>query len=244
MEPPPRPAFGPEHAEVYELTYRSRGKDWPGEARDVVRRVHRLLPEASSLLDVGCGTGAHLEVFAACFGHAEGLELSPAMLERAQRKLPDIRIRQGDMRRFDLGRSFDVVTCLFTAIAYLETLQDLRAAVRCMANHLVPGGVLVVEPWWLPEKYIEGYVGSDLARDGDRVVARVSHTRREGRAAQLQARWIVGDPSGLRAFATLESFTLFTRDEYAAAFDDARSAVEYHEGWLTGRGLFVGTRRP
>jgi len=244
MEPAAtHPPFGLEHAEVYEVTYRNRGKDWPAEARDVARQVRRRRPGARSLLDVGCGTGAHLAAFRRCFEHVEGLELAPAMRERAERRLPGVPIHQGDMRDFDLGRSFDVVTCLFTAISYLDTVEMMRAAVRCMANHLLPGGVLAVEPWWLPEKYIDGYVGSDLVHDGDRVVARVSHTQRRGRAAHMEEQWLVADPSGIRAFTITQVSTLFMRDEYLAAFEDAGCAVDYLEGWSTGRGIFVGVRQ-
>jgi SAM-dependent methyltransferase len=238
-----QPMFGPEHADVYEVIYRSRGKDWPAEARDVTARVRRLRRGAASLLDVACGTGAHLETFRAGFDHVEGLELAPAMRERAEDRLPGIGIHEADMRSFDLGRRFDAVTCLCTAVGYLDTVDEMRGAVRCMADHLSPGGVLVVEPWWLPEKFIDDYVGSDLVHDGDRVLARVSHTRRRDRVAHMEARWLVGDPSGLRSFTIVEAFTLFTRDEYLAAFEDAGCAAEYHDGWLTGRGIFVGVRR-
>lgn len=239
----PQLMFGPDHADVYEVTYRSRGKDWATEAHDITERVRGLQPDAGSLLDVACGTGAHLDTFRTCFDDVEGVEVAPAMRERAERRLPGVPIHDDDMRFFDLGRSFDVVTCLCTAVGYLDTVEQMRDAVRCMADHLTAGGVLVIEPWWLPEKFIDGYVGSDLVHDGDRTLARVSHTRRHGRAAHMEVRWLVGDPTGLRSFTITEVFTLFTRDEYSAAFEDAGCAVEYHAGWLTGRGIFIGLRR-
>ena len=75
------------------------------------------LPAAKSLLDVACGTGAHLETFAKLFEHAEGLEFAPAMREIAERRLPGLAVHGGDMRGFDLGRAFDAVTCLGNAVA-------------------------------------------------------------------------------------------------------------------------------
>ncbi|MEV3925642.1 class I SAM-dependent methyltransferase [Actinomadura coerulea] len=236
-------AFGPQHAEVYELTYRHRGKDWGEEAAAVARRVRARRPGARSLLDVACGTGAHLEAFRSGFDHVEGLELSRAMRERAVRRLPGVAVHGGDMRDFALGRAFDAVTCLYTAIAYLPTVAAMRAAVRTMAGHLVPGGVLVVEPWWPPERFIEGYVGADLVRDGDTVVARVSHSIRRDRAALMDVRWLVGRPTGVSEFRTLEAFTMFTADEFTAAFEDAGCGVEHEETGLNGYGLFVGVRR-
>jgi SAM-dependent methyltransferase len=234
--------FGPEHAEVYEVIYRSRGKDWTAEARDLTDRVRALRPAASSLLDVACGTGAHLAAFRATFDHVEGLELAPAMRERAVARLPGIAVHEADMRDFSLGRSFDAVTCLCTAVGYLDTVDEMRAAVRHMADHVMPGGVLIVEPWWLPENFIDGYVGSDLVRNGDRVLARVSHTVRRDRAAHMDVRWLVGEPTGIREFAIAEAFTLFTRHEYLGAFADAGCPAGYVDGWLTGRGIFIGVR--
>lgn len=234
--------FGADHAGVYEAIYRGRGKDCDAEARDVAGRIRTLRPEARSLLDVGCGTGLHLESFRRLFDHVEGVEVAPAMRERARRRLPGVTVHREDMRSLRLGRTFDAVTSL-SAVGYVDTVEQLRAAVERLADHLVPGGVLVVEPWWLADKYVDRYVGSDLVRDGDRVVARVSHTERRDGAAHTEARWVVGDRTGLRSFTLTEAFALFSGEDYEDAFDRAGCAVRYEEPWLTGRGLFVGVRR-
>lgn len=235
--------FGPEHAAVYEATYRGRGKDWEGEAADVVRIVRELRPGALSLLDVACGTGAHLETFHTAFAHVEGVEVAQAMRERARRRLPGVPIHDGDMRHLSLGRTFDAVTCLFTAINFLPTVEDMRTAVAAMAGHLVPGGVLVIEPWWFPETFLDGYVGGDLLRDDGRVVARVSRSVRQGNATRMEERWVVADASGFRTFDEVGFLALFAREDYLAAYQDAGCTVEYRPGWLTGRGLFVGVKR-
>ena len=197
-------AFGPEHAEVYELTYRNRGKDWAHEAEDVTRLIRSRLPGAASRLDVACGTGAHLARFRTAFEHVEGLELAPAMRQRASRRLPAVTIHAGDMRRFDLGRTFDAVTCLFTAIVYAGTVAELRRAIGSMAGHLVPGGVLVVEPWWFPERFIDGYVAGDVVREDGLTVARISHSTRQGLATRMEVRWLVADSAGIRTFTEVE----------------------------------------
>jgi SAM-dependent methyltransferase len=234
--------FGPDDAALYDLRARSRGRDCDAEARDVAHRIVRLHPAARSLLDVACGTGAHLQTFRRRFDHVEGLELAPAMRERAQRRLPGVTIHAGDMRAFGLGRAFDAVTVLGVGFAFLRTVAELRAAARRVADHLVPGGVVVVEPWWLPDRYVDHYVGSDLVRDGDRVLARVSHTERRDGAAHMEARWVVGDATGLRSFTTTDAFTLFARQDYEAALEGAGCTVSFEEPWLTGRGIFVGVR--
>ena len=230
-------------ADVYELVYQVRGKDWTAEAERILAVVRERAPEADRLLDVACGTGAHLEVFARHLGHVEGVELAEPMREVAERRLPGVPVHRGDMRDFRLDGVFDAVTCLFNSIGYMTTVAELRAAIGSMARHLRPGGVLVVEPWWFPDRFIDGYVTADAGSADDRVVARVSHTRREGRRTLLDSRYLVAGPDGISELAHLHELTLFTRAEYLAAFEDASCLTEFIEGGLTGRGLFVGIRK-
>ncbi|GAA2898758.1 hypothetical protein GCM10010517_64030 [Streptosporangium fragile] len=234
--------FGRELAEVYEMIYESRGKSWTEEAEEISRLIRSRFPGADSLLDVACGTGAHLEAFGKLFAHTEGLELARPMLDVAVQRLPGVPLHAGDMRDFDLGRTFDAVVCMFTAIGYLPTVPDMRAAVRSMARHLEPGGVLVVEPWWFPERFIEDYVAGDLARSESRTVARISHSTRQGRTTRMEVRFLVGDSSGIRAFTEIDLLTLFTLEEYLAAFADAGCPAEYTEVGWTERGVFIGRR--
>jgi SAM-dependent methyltransferase len=231
-----------EFADVYELVYGLRGKDWAAEAERLVALIRDRSPAAESLLDVACGTGAHLETFAERFAHVEGLEIAAPMREAAERRLPHVAVHAGDMRDFDLGRTFDAVTCMFNAIAYLGNVAELRAAVRSMARHLAPGGVVIVEPWWFPERFIEGYLAADAGHVDGRAVARVSHTTRDGRLSRLEARYLVGGSAGIREFTQVHELMLFAEAEYRAAFADAGCPADYLEGGLTGRGLFIGVR--
>jgi ubiquinone/menaquinone biosynthesis C-methylase UbiE len=55
-------------ARLYDAIYAAVGKDYRREALEVVGIVERANPGARTLLDVGCGTGSHLLVFAERFG--------------------------------------------------------------------------------------------------------------------------------------------------------------------------------
>lgn len=234
--------YGRQLAKVYEIFYRSRGKDWNAEAEEVTRHVRARMPQARTLLDVACGTGAHMATFRERFEEVEGLEIAPPMLELARERLPGLAFHEGDMRDFALERTFDAVVCMFCAIGYLGTVEELRAAVRAMSDHLRPGGVLVIEPWWFPENHIEGYVAGDLGREDGLTVARISHSTLQGRSTRMEVRFLVGESTGIKEFTEIDVLTLFTKDEYTQAFLDADCSVEYLPGAPTGRGLFVGTR--
>jgi len=242
--------YGPELAKVYETIYESRGKNWAKEADRIAQLIRARLPAADSLLDVACGTGAHLATFATLFGHVEGLERSAAMREGAYNRLADVVVHDGDMRNFELNRTFDAVVCMFTAISYVGGLSAMRGAIAAMVRHLNPGGVLVVEPWWSPDEFIEGYVAGDLVReDNGRTIARVSHSTREGNATRLEQRFLVGGPDGITSFTEVDFLTLFTPAEYFAAIRDAGCSAEFldHDSIgvaviPAGRGLYLGIR--
>ncbi|HEU5110837.1 MAG TPA: class I SAM-dependent methyltransferase [Micromonosporaceae bacterium] len=240
-------AYDDELSEVYDLVYRGRGKDFATEAAAVARVVRERLPAAASLLDVACGTGEHLVHLREEFAEVAGLELSPGMLAAAERKLPGVDLHLGDMRRFRLGRSFDAVCCLFSSIGYMASAAELDAAVARMADHLRPGGVLVIDPWWFPERFLDGYVSDAVVRDGDRTVARIAQSVRVGDAVRQEAHYVVADRAGVRHFVNVQWVTLFARAEYLAAIDRAGCDGEYLDGddprALSGRGLFVGVRR-
>ncbi|WP_044574799.1 class I SAM-dependent methyltransferase [Saccharopolyspora spinosa] len=234
--------YSPDHADIYDAIHSARGRDWAAEAGEVVQLVRTRLPEAQSLLDVACGTGAHLERFRAEYAKVAGLELSDAMREIAIRRVPEVPIHIGDIRDFDLGEPFDVITCLCFTAAYMRTVDDLRRVTRNMARHLAPGGVAVIEPWWFPDKFIDGFVTGAVAHHGERVISRLSHSVLEGRTSRMTVRYTVAEPTGIRDFTEFEILSLFTEDEYTAALEDAGIRAEYLPGAPNGRGLFVGIR--
>ena len=83
------------------------------------------------LLDVACGTGLHLSYLKEHF-EVEGLDLNEEMLSIARQRNPRVVFHQADMTDFNLNRTFDIVTCLFSAIGYVKTLDKLTRAVQCM----------------------------------------------------------------------------------------------------------------
>ena len=131
-------------ARVYDAL--CRHKDYAGASATLCAIVDRLAPNASTLLDVGCGTGLHLSHLRERFA-AEGLDLSQEMLDVARTRCPGVPLHQRSLVEFDLDRRFDVVTCLFGSIAYATDEASLRRAVRSLADHLQAGGLLIVEPW-------------------------------------------------------------------------------------------------
>lgn len=183
-------------------------------------------PGAQSLLDVGCGSGKYLENLRNEF-HCEGLDLADGFLEIARQRCPGLAIHQGDMTGFDLGRRFDAISCLFLAIAYVRTPENLDRAVASMARHLNPGGLLFVEPWVYPENFWVGKLTSEYVDEPGRKISRMFITRVEDRVSVYDIHYLVGTPEGIEYFIEREELGLFTHEEYLTAFRKAGMEVSY-----------------
>jgi SAM-dependent methyltransferase len=168
-------------------------KDYAAEAKAVdaiVRRVKRS--QGATLLDVACGTGAHLVHLRKRY-RVEGVDLDAGMLRVARKRLAGVKFHRADMRRFDLGRQFDAVVCLFSAIGYARTVAGLNQAVERMAAHTKPGGVVVVEPWITPGAFGVGRSGVQVGESGGVKVARAFKTSRRGRISLLEFDYLIAE---------------------------------------------------
>jgi predicted TPR repeat methyltransferase len=113
-----------------QLTYRA-----PAILRELAGLV---IPGATGLavLDLGCGTGLSGAAFRDRAGQLHGVDLSPAMIEKARARGVYDSLRVGDIETgYGAGR-FDLVVAADT----LVYLGDLEAVFAVVAAGLVPGG--------------------------------------------------------------------------------------------------------
>lgn len=153
------------------------------------------------VLELGCGTGRVLEPCVAAAGGGVGVDSSPAMLERARRRLDAaglsdrVELRLGDVRTVRLDRRFPLVTIPFRSLFHLPGEDDCLAALATVREHLGPGGrfagdVFVPDPELMASRQDHhGFAGEVRHPDtGQRValwehhsfdaVAQVAHKRR------------------------------------------------------------------
>jgi SAM-dependent methyltransferase len=227
--------------ELYDLEYEF--KDYAGECARIVELVHARTPDARTLLDVACGTGKHLGLLREHFDEVEGVDLDEGMLAVARERLPGVQLHQGDMRTFDLGRRFDVVTCLFSSIGFVRDLAGLAAAATRLAAHVAPGGVLLVEPWITPARWTPNRPHLLTAERDGLVLARVTLSGVDGRVSSTDMHYVLGTPEAVETFAKYSEQGLFADDEMRAALEGAGLEVEHDPEGLIGRGLWIGTRR-
>lgn len=230
-------------AELYDHLYGD--KPYDAEAATIRALVEREHPGTRSLLDVGCGTGGHLVHLREWF-EVEGVERSPAMLAVARSKLPGVTLHAGDMRSFALARRFDVVTCLFSAIGYVRSIEELGTAIANMAGHLTPGGVLAIEPWFTPEQWRPGMkVGGGMVVDRDDLkIARLVVSSTRGRFAVTPMHHLVATLDGVEHFVEEHELLLAEAEEIRAAFAAAGLVDVRFEANALVRGLWIGRADP
>jgi len=223
-------------AHIYDAVYSF--KDYAAESERLHALIEERSPGATTLLDVACGTGKHLEQLRTWY-EVSGLDLDPELLEIAKGRLGDVELHQGDMTSFSLGRRFDVVTCLFSSIGYVGTVDGLGAAVAAMARHLNPGGVLIVEPWLTPDVWMVDRPHLLSVDEPDLKIVRMTVSGREGRLAIMNFEYLIGTPAGIESFSERHEAALFTDEEYREAFTGAGLTVDHDPDGLTGRGLYI-----
>jgi len=134
-------------AEYYDALHED--VDYAAESAILERTLARTLRRRpTSLLDLGCGTGSHALVLAGRGYRVTGIDASAGMLRVARRKARGRRnpsFVRADMRRFDLGRTFDAAVCMDGAFTHLLTARDVLAHLRAVRRHLVPGGAYAFE---------------------------------------------------------------------------------------------------
>jgi SAM-dependent methyltransferase len=106
--------------------------------------IGRHRPDARSLLELGCGTGALLAGLAGDLS-VTGIDRSPGMLSVASRTVPGARLIQGDITAFTLPDRFDVVMCMFDTLNHVTTVDGWLRLFRCVHEHLSDGGLFIFD---------------------------------------------------------------------------------------------------
>ncbi|WP_241154344.1 class I SAM-dependent methyltransferase [Staphylospora marina] len=130
--------------------------DWPeyydwtstGLDRDVTYYVELAKQSGGPVLDLGCGTGRISLAIARAGIPVTGLDLSPAMLDRARKKSGEMKLDdriewvEGDMTSFDLKRKFPLIIIPYRSFLHLLTVRDQVEALKRIHAHLADDGLL------------------------------------------------------------------------------------------------------
>jgi SAM-dependent methyltransferase len=226
-----------ETADFYDLIYSF--KDYASEAAKIRETISRVRPGEKTVLDVACGTAEHAKILSGEFV-IDGIDLEPRFVEIARAKNPAGSYRVGDMRSFEMGKRYDVVMCLLSSIGYLLTGEEIVSALKCFAMHLEPGGVVLVEPWILPENYVVGRPHMVVVDKPDVKICRMNVSERVGDVSVLRFYYLIATGEGVRRVEEVHRLAMVPVERILGYFESAGLRCEFDSVGLFGRGLFVG----
>jgi SAM-dependent methyltransferase len=213
-------------------------KDYDAEASYLQRVLDEVAPEAKTLLDAACGTGQHLQRLQKRYA-VEGLDDNAVMLEAARRRCPGVMLHNADLATFALGRRYDVISCLFGSIAYVRTAERLESAVASMRRHLEPGGVILLEPWFTPERFWTHTITANFVDWPELKTSWMYTSEREDGLAVLDMHFVIGRSDGIECFRERHELGLFTEGQVTGAFMAAGLDWSYDSDGPSGRGLYI-----
>jgi len=129
---------------LYDHEYRRRRQD-VSFYRTLAREA---LGGPGRILELACGSGRVTTALLRDGHEVVGLDLAPAMLERAAARIAQLgrsargraRLVQGDIRDFSLGARFPLIVMAFNSFEHLYTRVEVAACLSRVREHLEEGG--------------------------------------------------------------------------------------------------------
>ena len=163
---------------------------------DVTFFVEAASDSGGPVLELGCGTGRVLIPTAREGIEIVGLDLSYAMLDRCRERLLQerqevqerARLVLADMRDFELGQDFKLITIPFRPFQHLTTINDQLSCLRSIHKHLVDEGRLVLDIF---NPSLESLTRNDI---GEELAEEPEFTMPDGRRVVRKHKIVARDP--------------------------------------------------
>ncbi len=101
------------------------------------------------ILELGCGTGRVTEVLRRA-ASVTGADLLIEMLARAKRRVPGADFVVADVRTFVFSSRFDLIVLADDPTAHVVSTEERAHVIQRIAEHLAPGGHVVLEGLYRP----------------------------------------------------------------------------------------------
>ena len=144
--------FGNLYSQYYDLFYSD--KDYSEEVDYINSLIQANNKNINTLLDMGCGTGKHAELFCNKGYTVHGIDLSEDMLKIAENrrigKENKLSFSHSNIQNLSLNKKFDVVVSLFHVMSYQNSNSELFKAFEVAKKHLKDGGIFIFDFWYGP----------------------------------------------------------------------------------------------
>ena len=114
---------------------------------NVISHVKRIIPEGSSVLDVGCGTGEVLSAVKPKKG--VGIDLSSEMVKLAEKKFPEYSFYHKAIEELDIGEKFDYII-MVDVVDHVYDVMDVFKRLHKFCHPQTQVILTTINPWWDP----------------------------------------------------------------------------------------------
>lgn len=232
-----------ELAPYYDLIY--SWKDYKKESEKVKKLILKYKKsKGKDLLEVGCGTGKHLLHLNNEF-RCKGIDLNEGIIKVAKEKVRGVDFKVANMIDFSLDEKFDIITCLFSAIGYTKTYENLKKTINNFSNHLKEGGVAIIEPWFTKSSYKEGIPSLSTYDSNEIKIARLTVSRVIDDVSVMDMNYLVAEVNkDVKHFVDRHELGLFDIDKTLKIMKDAGLKAKFLKNGLSkGRGLFICVKK-
>ena len=229
-------------ARYYDLIY--SWKDYQQEAATIQRLIAKYKrSKGNDLLEVACGTGRHIQYLKDKF-RVLGTDISAGMLSLARKNVKGVRFQRADMVTLNLGREFDVITCLFSSIGYVKTSADLKRTLSNFARHLKKGGVVIIEPWLTKAVFKTGLPHMTTYGDDEIKIARLNTCEVRGNVSVMDMHYLVAERNkAVKHFVDRHELSMFEPRQILGFMRQAGLRAKFiGNGLMKGRGLYIGVK--
>jgi SAM-dependent methyltransferase len=106
---------------------------------------------AKGVLELGCGTGRVTEVLSRV-APVTAIDVLIELLHRASGRAPGARLVVADLRAFSFRSRFGLMVLADDPMAHVTSTAERERILKLIAEHLLPGGRVVLEGLYLPSK--------------------------------------------------------------------------------------------
>ena len=139
-----------EYSKYYDIL--NEEKDYKKEADYILSLVsnHFKIKSPESLLEIGCGTGKHLDHLKTNFSQIDAFDRSEEMINIAKQNNNDINYFCADINDFQSEKKYDVIISLFHVLSYQTDNQSVSRMFEIVKNNLADGGLFIFDCWYGP----------------------------------------------------------------------------------------------
>ena len=130
------------YAQIYNLIYQD--KQYEKEAAKICSLLRESEVNTSSdILEIGCGTGRHLDYVLKTYPNTIGVEPSSLMIEQAPPAVRS-RITQQSATNLSFNKKFHAIYMLFHVFSYID---NINLFFQQLEKYTQPGGIVVFDFW-------------------------------------------------------------------------------------------------